>query len=276
MKLVNWKTFSEIYLSAEWRLSNWEYFLYTALWCITYLLLIKILEYIEIFVPQYVLGLSTWGLAIFWLVCRIFLWIKRCHDLWHSWAWLLWYLCPIFNIVFPFILYFEKWDKTENKYWKVPEALSKRIKIITVFVVIMRRLWVWCLYYTMFLDIKSKLPEISQQANQELTYEILTQEDLLQYFWSGNIENFNNYRIPKSILEKDSDLIELIIWSLSLWTIEEKQQRFDLYTIMNDEQKENLRDILIREKQRLAEIEAKYQTEGNIEIDSSVENTDLE
>jgi hypothetical protein len=45
---------------------------------------------------------------------------------------------------------------------------------------------------------------------------------------------------------------------------------------MNDEQKENLRDILIREKQRLAEIEAKYQTEGNIEIDSSVENTDLE
>ena len=276
MKLVNWRTFSEIYLSAEWRLSNWEYFLYTALWCIIYLILIKILEYIEIFIPQYVLGLSTLGLAIFWLVCRIFLWIKRCHDLWHNWAWLLWYLCPIFNIVFPFILYFEKWDKTENKYWKLPEVFSKRIKIITVFVVIMRRLWVWCLYYTMFMDIKSKLPEISQKANQELTYEILTQEDLLEYFWSGNVENYNNYRIPKSILEKDSDLIELIVWSLSLWTIEEKQQWFDLYTIMNDEQKENLRDILVRENQKLAEIEAKHQTEEDREINSLVENTNLE
>ena len=224
MKLINWKTFSEVYLSAEWRLNNWEYFLYTALWCIIYLLLLKILEYLEIFVPQYVLGLSTGGLAIFWLICRIFLWIKRCHDLWHSWTWLFWYLCPIFNLVFPFILYFKKWDKTENKYWKVPEVFGKRTKIITVFIVIVRRLSVWYLYYTIFLDIKSKLPEISQQVNQEINistdYEIATQDELLGKIWNVDREELSKYRVPKTMLENDSDLIELILWSLSLEIME--------------------------------------------------------
>jgi hypothetical protein len=40
---------------------------------------------------------------------------------------------------------------------------------------------------------------------------------------------------------------------------------------MDDEQKENLRDILIREKTKLEEIEAKYETEESINMELSDE-----
>ncbi len=271
MKLVNWRTFTEVFLSAEWRLSNWEYMLYSAIWCVIYLLLVKGLEYIDTVIPQSFLWLSTWGLAIFWFVCRIFLWIKRCHDLWHSWSWLFWYLCPIFNLIFPFILYFEKWDNSENKYWNKPENMDKKLKTITVFSIIIWRIGVAYLYYTMFSDINSKLSENIQQVNQEIQYEALTQEELIEAFWSDNIDELSNYRIPKDMLENDSDLIELVLWSLSLQTKSDKQQWFDLYPLMDDEQKENLRDILIREKTKLEEIEAKYETEESINMELSDE-----
>lgn len=271
MKLVNWRTFTEVFLSAEWRLSNWEYMLYSAIWCVIYLLLVKGLEYIDTVIPQSFLWLSTWGLAIFWFVCRIFLWIKRCHDLWHSWSWLFWYLCPIFNLIFPFILYFEKWDNSENKYWNKPENMDKKLKTITVFSIIIWRIGVAYLYYTMFSDINSKLSENIQQVNQEIQYEALTQEELIEAFWSDNIDELSNYRIPKDMLENDSDLIELVLWSLSLQTKSDKQQWFDLYPLMDDEQKEKLRDILIREKTKLEEIEAKYETEESINMELSDE-----
>ena len=264
MKLLNWKSFDEVFLSAEWRLSNWEYMLYTAAWCIIYLLIVILLEYIGDFLPVTLLGLSTWWLAIFWFICRIFLWIKRCHDLWHSWAWLLWYLCPIFNLVFPFLLYFLKWDNWENKYWKEPEKVSSKIKTITIIALIAWRSGICYLYYTMFIGIKNWISELIQEANQEfnqeIQYESLTQEDLIDTFWTGNIEEFSSYRIPKSMLENDKDLIELIIQSPSILEMEDRQTWFDLYTLMDEEQISKLRDILTKEQDKIEEIESEYQT----------------
>jgi len=53
-------------------------------------------------------------------------------------------------------------------------------------------------------------------------------------------------------------LVQLVLESKSLEKIEEKQNRFDLYPLMTDEQIDKLEDILTREKEKLQEIENKY------------------
>ncbi len=166
------------------------------------------------------------------------------------------------------MLYFEKWDKEENKFWKKPENMNKKFKAITVFSIIIWVIGIGYSYYTMFSDINIKLSENFQQVNQGVLYEASTQEELIEAFWSENIDELSNYKIPKDMLENDPDLIELVLWSLSLETNADKQQRFNLYPLMDSEQKENLRDILTREKEKLAEIEAKYQSIQNTEIET--------
>lgn len=170
------------------------------------------------------------------------------------------------------MLYFEKWENEENKFWKKPENMDKKLKAITVFSIIIRAMGIGYSYYTIFSDINVKLSENLQQANQEVQYEALTQEELIEVFWSENMDELSNYKIPKDMLENDPDLIELVLWSLSLQEKADKQQRFDLYTLMDGEQKEKLRDILTREKEKLAEIEAKYESIQNTEIETLNEN----
>lgn len=65
--------------------------------------------------------------------------------------------------------------------------------------------------------------------------------------------------IPEKFLETMPDLMVLILRSKSMDSHEDKQSWFSLLPMMNDEQIEKLRDILTREKQKLEEIEAKYE-----------------
>jgi hypothetical protein len=67
-----------------------------------------------------------------------------------------------------------------------------------------------------------------------------------------------NFVIPDKFIQDMSDLIILILESKSLDKNEEKQSRFNLLPLMNNEQIDKLKDILTREKQKLAEIEQKY------------------
>lgn len=66
------------------------------------------------------------------------------------------------------------------------------------------------------------------------------------------------YTIPQEILEKDTSLIVLILESRSLAQKEEKQNWFNLLSMMNNDQTEKLRWILQRERDKLQEIEEKY------------------
>ena len=68
-----------------------------------------------------------------------------------------------------------------------------------------------------------------------------------------------NFNIPNDMLENNTDLVVLVLESKSISEAKEKQSWFDLYSLMNQEQIDKLRDILTREKEKLAEIEAKYQ-----------------
>ena len=65
--------------------------------------------------------------------------------------------------------------------------------------------------------------------------------------------------IPDGFLEKESDLVILVLKSRSLAKDEEKQSWFNLVPMMNDDQINKLRDILTREKDKIAEIESKYE-----------------
>lgn len=81
-----------------------------------------------------------------------------------------------------------------------------------------------------------------------------------------------SYNIPDDMLESNADLVVLVLESKSISDQKEKQSWFDLYSLMNQEQIDKLRDILTREKQKLAEIEARYQAKQE-EIKRKYEET---
>lgn len=72
-------------------------------------------------------------------------------------------------------------------------------------------------------------------------------------------ETAMKFDIPDIFLEKESDLVILVLKSRSLAKDEEKQSWFNLVPMMNEDQINKLRDILNREKNKIAEIETKYE-----------------
>jgi hypothetical protein len=66
--------------------------------------------------------------------------------------------------------------------------------------------------------------------------------------------------IPADVQQKFGELITLIKGSESM-NDEERQYWINILPIMTPEQLQNLKDILVNEKEQLAAIDAKYQTE---------------
>ena len=73
----------------------------------------------------------------------------------------------------------------------------------------------------------------------------------------GTGKTIKDFKIPEYMLKEDKELVELIMLSESM-NDGERQYWFDLTKTMNIQQVEKLRDILLKERQKLAEIEAKY------------------
>jgi len=82
---------------------------------------------------------------------------------------------------------------------------------------------------------------------------------LKKYLPSKLIEYASLFDIPEDFLEADPELIQLILESKALDTDEDKQNWFNLLPLMTEEQIVKLRDILLREKKKLQEIEEKYE-----------------
>jgi BMFP domain-containing protein YqiC len=68
-----------------------------------------------------------------------------------------------------------------------------------------------------------------------------------------------SFQIAENLLDKIPDIIELVLRSRSMDKDSDKQSWFNLLPLMNQEQIDKLKDILVREKQKLAEIEKKYE-----------------
>ena len=101
---------------------------------------------------------------------------------------------------------------------------------------------------------------------------MVTQEDIQMYLPEKLRNVASQYDIPDDMLKTNPDLVVLVLESKSISEQKEKQSWFDLYSLMNQEQIDKLRDILTREKQKLAEIEAKYQAKQE-EIKRKYEET---
>lgn len=99
-----------------------------------------------------------------------------------------------------------------------------------------------------------------------------TQENIKKFLPVHLQEMALKYSIPDDMLENNADLVVLVLESKSISDQKEKQSWFDLYSLMNQEQIDKLRDILTREKQKLAEIEARYQAKQE-EIKKKYEET---
>jgi len=99
-----------------------------------------------------------------------------------------------------------------------------------------------------------------------------TQELVIKHLPENLHKVAMEYNIPNDMLENNSDLVVLVLESKSISDPKEKQSWFDLYSLMNQEQINKLRDILTREKEKLAEIEAKYQAKQE-EIKKKYEET---
>ena len=82
----------------------------------------------------------------------------------------------------------------------------------------------------------------------------LIQTKLPENLW-GTAQTFT---IDDNSLNQYSDLVVLILNSKSLSDNTEKQNWFNLLTIMNEEQILKLKEILTREKEKLEEINQKY------------------
>jgi len=74
-------------------------------------------------------------------------------------------------------------------------------------------------------------------------------------------------------LEKYPDVVSLILNSISLKNGEEKQEWFNMSSFMNEEQINELRSILTREKEKHAEIEEKYNIEISEDYINNQENS---
>ncbi|MBU0627360.1 hypothetical protein KKG31_02050 [Patescibacteria group bacterium] len=83
----------------------------------------------------------------------------------------------------------------------------------------------------------------------------LIKQKLPEALW----ETAQQFTIPDAFLNNSPELIAYIIQSKSLDSKDEKQSWFNLLPLMTQEQIDKLRDILVREKQKLDEIEKKYE-----------------
>ena len=91
--------------------------------------------------------------------------------------------------------------------------------------------------------------------------DFLTQmkEAIKKYLPDSLREKAGQFTIPIEFIEQMPGLIILVLNSRSMDKSEEKQSRFNLLPLMNDDQIAKLNDILTREKQKLEEIEKKYE-----------------
>ncbi len=83
----------------------------------------------------------------------------------------------------------------------------------------------------------------------------LIKQKLPEALWKMAME----FTISDSFLENESELVALILKSKSLAKSEEKQSWFNLIPMMNEDQMSKLRNILTRERDKIAEIESKYE-----------------
>ncbi len=89
------------------------------------------------------------------------------------------------------------------------------------------------------------------------------QQAIQQYLPQDIRELASTFVIPEEFLKDMPGIIEMVLRSRSIDTKEEKQNRFNLLPLMNQDQINKLEAILVKEKTKLQEIDEKYEKKKN-------------
>jgi len=163
MKLLNNKSFKDVFFSTTWRLwvnESWTYSLWLdvigiIIWIICSFLIREIRGWYNDFwnysMTQIRLRYGLYAIqilaSILLIVMDIFVRIKRAHDLWRKWSRLLCLLIPIYNIIVWFQLAFHTWKKEDNEYWKYD---SEKLPIIAYLILVIE--FIIVLWWSMIWD----------------------------------------------------------------------------------------------------------------------------
>jgi len=183
MKLLNNKTFKEVFFSSKWRLwvdEAWTYSLWLRvitiiIWIICYFLIRKIRWwYNDLWnysatqrIMRYPLAAIEIIITILSIIMGIFVRIKRAHDLWRKWSRLRCLLIPIYNIIVWIDLWFYPWKKEDNEYWKHHDEKLPIIAYIILVIEFIIVLW-WNIFWekiSCYYDDKP-LIEFSERLNE--------------------------------------------------------------------------------------------------------------
>lgn len=210
MKLLNNKSFKDIFFSTKWRLwvneawiySLWLDIIYILIWAICSFLIREIRWWYNDFWNYSIIqktlrySLVAINILIFILVTimDIFIRIKRAHDLWRKWSRLRCLLIPIYNIVVWFQLAFYTWKKEDNTYWKYNgEKLPTLAYTILIIEFITVFWWIFFWYKIESLYEDKPLTQFNERVNQNERI-----EDLL--LWNDDFDK-ESRKITKDIVD---------------------------------------------------------------------------
>ena len=162
MRLLNWKTFKEVFFSKEWRISVDELWIYS-LWLSVADIIIDIIIwfgiweiswwYNNLWVISISRDLGVWLFSLLWIgliflliYMNIMVLIKRAHDLWKGGEWVAFLLIPLYNLYIWFMLSFHPWEKFNNVYWLYEEKKTSRTWIL-IFVVELLLFLSWNMFW---------------------------------------------------------------------------------------------------------------------------------
>ncbi len=210
MKLLNDKTFKDVFFSTKWRLwvnETWTYSLWLSIvgiviWIICDLLIREIRWWYNDFwnystaqnILRYSLDTIQILASILLIIMDIFVRIKRAHDLWRKWSRLRCLLIPIYNIIVWLQLSFYVWKKEDNEYWKYNGEklpIIAYIILIVEFIVVVWRNFFWDKIESLYED--KPLTQFNERVYQNEKI-----EDLL--LWNDDF-NEESRKITKDIVD---------------------------------------------------------------------------
>lgn len=210
MKLLNDKTFKDVFFSTKWRLwvnETWTYSLWLSIvgiviWIICDLLIREIRWWYNDFwnystaqnILRYSLDTIQILASILLIIMDIFVRIKRAHDLWRKWSRLRCLLIPIYNIIVWLQLSFYVWKKEDNEYWKYNGEklpIIAYIILIVEFIVVVWRNFFWDKIESLYED--KPLTQFNERVYQNEKI-----EDLL--LWNDDFDE-ESRKITKDIVD---------------------------------------------------------------------------
>ncbi len=100
----------------------------------------------------------------------------------------------------------------------------------------------------------AEITAAQEQADQEATQ--------AQAAMMAQLPGADKFDISPAVMQQHGELVKLVLATESM-NDEEREYWFQILPIMTDEQVQNLRDILVNEKQQLAQLDQEYEQELN-------------